>query len=84
MFYDSKYLLLFVLPNWKHCINDKQDGCITIKIKTWKKTCFKKWKESFNPFATMGVVNDPLYLILSGGAIFESFTAIFGMWGLEV
>ena len=32
----------------------------------------------------MGVVNDPLYLILSGGAIFESFTAIFGMWGLEV
>ena len=26
----------------------------------------------------MGVVNDPLYLILSGGAILESFTAIFG------
>ena len=27
----------------------------------------------------MGVVNDPLYQIWSGDAIFENFTAIFGI-----
>ena len=32
----------------------------------------------------MGVINDPLYQIWSGDTIFENFTAIFGMWGLEV
>ena len=32
----------------------------------------------------MGVVNDPLRWIRSGLAIFEKFTAIFGMCSLEV
>ena len=37
-----------------------------------------------NPFATMGVVNEPLRQIHSGHIIFENFTAIFGMCSLEV
>ena len=39
---------------------------------------------AFNPFATMGVVNDPLCQIRSEPNIFENFTAIFGMCSLEV
>ena len=38
----------------------------------------------FNPFATMGIVNDPLCQIRSGPTIFENFTAIFGISNLEV
>ena len=32
----------------------------------------------------MGVINDSLYQIWSGQAIFENFTAIFGMRGFDI
>ena len=38
----------------------------------------------FNPFATVGVANDPCCQIRSGHTIFENFTGNFGMCSLEV
>ena len=37
-------------------------------------------KSTLNPFATTGVVNAPY----AGHAIFENFTAIFGVWSWSI
>ena len=52
---------------------------VGIGIQNWSIRLDLKLLKLLNPFAIMGVVNDPLYQIWSGDAIFENFTAIFGI-----
>ena len=48
--------------------------CIIKEIKGWELlTLLQQW----------GIINDSLYQIWSGQAIFENFTAIFGMRGFD-